>query len=87
MCSTMAGGVPVEDRLRRQYGSQYGDARGVQPVCRHAHQGQNWTYNASPGPLNRFAYTSPRTFRLTFGVGSRAVPFPFSFLLSFAVRL
>jgi outer membrane receptor for ferrienterochelin and colicin len=32
-------------------------------------QGVNWNYNANFGtPLNRFAFTSPRTFRLGFGV-------------------
>jgi outer membrane receptor protein involved in Fe transport len=32
-------------------------------------QGVNWNYAANFGaPLNRFAFTSPRTFRLTFGV-------------------
>ena len=32
-------------------------------------QGVNWNYNANFGtPLNRFAFTSPRTFRMTFGV-------------------
>jgi outer membrane receptor protein involved in Fe transport len=31
--------------------------------------GTNWNYNANFGtPKNRFAFTSPRTFRLTFGV-------------------
>jgi hypothetical protein len=31
--------------------------------------GVNWTYNANFGtPVNRFAYTSPRSFRLSFGV-------------------
>jgi hypothetical protein len=31
--------------------------------------GVNWNYNANFGtPLNRFAFTSPRTFRVTFGV-------------------
>jgi hypothetical protein len=32
-------------------------------------QGVNWNYNANFGtPKNRFAFTSPRTFRITFGV-------------------
>jgi len=32
-------------------------------------QGVNWNYNANFGaPLNRFAFTSPRSFRLSFGV-------------------
>ena len=32
-------------------------------------QGVNWNYNANFGtPLNRFAFTSPRVFRLSFGV-------------------
>jgi len=32
-------------------------------------QGVNWNYNANFGtPINRFAFTSPRTFRATFGV-------------------
>jgi hypothetical protein len=32
-------------------------------------QGTNWNYNANFGtPKNRFAFTSPRAFRLTFGV-------------------
>jgi hypothetical protein len=31
--------------------------------------GVNWNYNSNFGtPLNRFAFTSPRTFRMTFGV-------------------
>ena len=31
--------------------------------------GTNWNYNANFGtPKNRFAFTSPRAFRLTFGV-------------------
>ena len=31
--------------------------------------GTNWSYGANFGtPLNRFAFTSPRTFRMTFGV-------------------
>ena len=32
-------------------------------------QGVNWNYNSNWGtPLNRFAFTSPRTFRMTFGL-------------------
>jgi outer membrane receptor for ferrienterochelin and colicin len=32
-------------------------------------QGVNWNYNTNWGtPLNRFAFTSPRTFRMTFGL-------------------
>ena len=32
-------------------------------------QGVNWNYNTNFGtPLNRFAFTSPRTFRMTFGL-------------------
>ena len=32
-------------------------------------QGVNWNYNSNFGtPLNRFAFTSPRTFRMTFGL-------------------
>jgi hypothetical protein len=32
-------------------------------------QGTNWNYGANFGtPLNRFAFTSPRTFRMSFGV-------------------
>jgi outer membrane receptor for ferrienterochelin and colicin len=32
-------------------------------------QGVNWNYNANFGtPLNRFAFTSPRAFRMSFGV-------------------
>jgi hypothetical protein len=31
--------------------------------------GTNWRYGANWGtPLNRFAFTSPREFRMTFGV-------------------
>jgi len=31
--------------------------------------GTNWNYNANFGtPKNRFAFTSPRAFRVTFGV-------------------
>jgi hypothetical protein len=31
--------------------------------------GTNWNYNANFGtPLNRQAFTTPRTFRLTFGI-------------------
>ena len=36
----------------------------IQPVL-----GVNWKYGTNFGtPLNRFAFTSPRTFRMTFGV-------------------
>ena len=32
-------------------------------------EGVNWNYNSNFGtPLNRFAFTSPRTFRMTFGL-------------------
>jgi hypothetical protein len=32
-------------------------------------RGVNWNYNANFGtPLNRFAFTTPRMFRISFGV-------------------
>jgi hypothetical protein len=39
------------------------------PLTETPVQGTNWNYGANFGtPLNRFAFTSPRTFRMTFGV-------------------
>ncbi len=39
------------------------------PFTTTPEQGVNWNYNTNFGtPLNRFAFTSPRTFRMTFGL-------------------
>ncbi len=39
------------------------------PFTTTPEEGVNWNYNTNFGrPLNRFAFTSPRTFRMTFGL-------------------
>jgi outer membrane receptor for ferrienterochelin and colicin len=43
--------------------------RAFNPFTETPELGVNWNYNANFGtPLNRFAFTSPRTFRMSFGV-------------------
>ena len=67
-----ANGGPVRrcrDRPDRPHAGQPAAVTPFDPFTTTPVEGVNWAKGPNFGtPLNRFAYTTPRTFRLTFGV-------------------
>ena len=61
--------VPVADRFGRADAGEYRGLAAFNPLTTTPVGGHELGYGANFGtPLNRFAFTSPRTFRMTFGV-------------------